>query len=48
MSNETLLSRSMQAVWHPCTQMKQHEDFPLLAIIGVMACGFMMPMVIAI
>ena len=32
MSNETLLSRSMQAVWHPCTQMKQHEDFPLLAI----------------
>ena len=32
MINETLLSRSMRSVWHPCTQMKQHEVFPLLAI----------------
>lgn len=27
-----LLGRSLQAVWHPCTQMKQHEQFPLLPI----------------
>ncbi|HEV2220822.1 MAG TPA: aminotransferase class III-fold pyridoxal phosphate-dependent enzyme, partial [Casimicrobiaceae bacterium] len=24
--------RSQHAVWHPCTQMKQHEDTPPLAI----------------
>ncbi|CAG4883023.1 Adenosylmethionine-8-amino-7-oxononanoate aminotransferase [Georgfuchsia toluolica] len=28
-----LLSRSMAAVWHPCTQMKQHEQLPLLPIV---------------
>ena len=27
-----LVSRSMAAVWHPCTQMKHHEQFPLVAI----------------
>jgi adenosylmethionine---8-amino-7-oxononanoate aminotransferase len=32
MSNQDLLKRSMQSVWHPCTQMKQHEDFPLIPI----------------
>ncbi|MGQ0442564.1 MAG: adenosylmethionine--8-amino-7-oxononanoate transaminase [Methylophilaceae bacterium] len=32
MENQHLLERSMQAVWHPCTQMKQHEVYPLLAI----------------
>ena len=30
MSNEALLKRSLQAVWHPCTQMKQHEHLPLV------------------
>lgn len=30
--NQTLLARSLQAVWHPCTQMKQHEHMPLLPI----------------
>jgi len=30
--NQDLLQRSMQAVWHPCSQMKWHEDFPLLPI----------------
>ena len=29
---DDLLTRSLAAVWHPCTQMKQHEQFPLLAI----------------
>ena len=27
-----LIDRSLAAVWHPCTQMKQHESFPLVAI----------------
>ncbi len=32
MSNQDLLSRSLRSVWHPCTQMKQHETFPLIPI----------------
>lgn len=32
MSNQDLLNRSLQSVWHPCTQMKQHEQFPLIPI----------------
>lgn len=32
MSNQNILNRSMQFVWHPCTQMKQHEQFPLIPI----------------
>jgi len=32
MDNKNLLNRSMQAVWHPCTQMKQHENYPLVPI----------------
>jgi adenosylmethionine-8-amino-7-oxononanoate aminotransferase len=32
MSNQTLLARSLQSVWHPCTQMKQHEIYPLIPI----------------
>lgn len=30
--DQSLLSRSLQAVWHPCTQMKYHEHYPLLPI----------------
>jgi adenosylmethionine---8-amino-7-oxononanoate aminotransferase len=30
--NEHWLSRSRKAVWHPCTQMKQHETTPLVPI----------------
>ena len=31
--NQTpLVDRSLATVWHPCTQMKQHESFPLVAI----------------
>ena len=26
------VNRSLTAVWHPCTQMKHHESFPLIAI----------------
>lgn len=32
MNNQALLTRSLQSVWHPCTQMKQHEHFPLIPI----------------
>lgn len=32
MSNAELLRRSLQAVWHPCTQMKHHESLPLVPI----------------
>ena len=32
MTNQNLLSRSLSSVWHPCTQMKYHEQFPLIPI----------------
>ncbi|HLD10285.1 MAG TPA: adenosylmethionine--8-amino-7-oxononanoate transaminase, partial [Methylophilaceae bacterium] len=32
MGNQDLLARSLQAVWHPCTQMKSHETLPLVPI----------------
>jgi len=31
-SKENWVNRSLTAVWHPCTQMKHHESFPLIAI----------------
>ena len=30
----SLAERSLRAVWHPCTQMKLHEEAPPLAIVG--------------
>jgi adenosylmethionine---8-amino-7-oxononanoate aminotransferase len=32
MQNEQYLRRSLSAVWHPCTQMKAHEQLPLIPI----------------
>jgi len=32
MDNRSYSERSVAAVWHPCTQMKTHEAFPLVAI----------------
>ena len=32
MKNEDWLRRSLAAVWHPCTQMKLHERFPLVPV----------------
>lgn len=32
MTNQQLIQRSLEAVWHPCTQMKQHEQYPLVPI----------------
>ncbi len=31
-ANTSLLARSLAAVWHPCTQMKHHEQLPLIPI----------------
>ena len=30
--NQDLLTRSLGSVWHPCTQMKHHEQMPLVPI----------------
>ena len=32
LNQRSLVDRSLAAVWHPCTQMKHHESFPLIAI----------------
>ena len=32
MNNADLVARSLAAVWHPCTQMKGHERFPLVPV----------------
>jgi len=32
MRNSDAVARSLAAVWHPCTQMKSHERFPLVPI----------------
>jgi adenosylmethionine-8-amino-7-oxononanoate aminotransferase len=32
MRNRDLVERTLQAVWHPCTQMKLHERFPLMPV----------------
>ena len=31
--NAEIISRSLKAVWHPCTQMKHHEYLPLVPIV---------------
>jgi adenosylmethionine-8-amino-7-oxononanoate aminotransferase len=33
-----LLKRSLAAVWHPCTQMKQHEWLPLVPVVRGAGC----------
>jgi adenosylmethionine---8-amino-7-oxononanoate aminotransferase len=32
LKNNELLKRSLASVWHPCTQMKHHETYPLIPI----------------
>ncbi len=32
LSNADLIKRSLSAVWHPCSQMKHYESFPLVAV----------------
>ncbi len=36
--SDLLLKRSLAAVWHPCTQMKQHESLPLVAAARGAGC----------
>jgi adenosylmethionine-8-amino-7-oxononanoate aminotransferase len=36
--NSLLLKRSLAAVWHPCTQMKQHETLPLIPVARAAGC----------
>jgi len=36
--SELLLKRSLSAVWHPCSQMKQHETLPLIPIARGKGC----------
>ena len=36
--NNVLLRRSLAAVWHPCTQMKHHEQLPLVPIARGEGC----------
>ena len=31
-SNDTIVQRDLSVVWHPCTQMKDHERLPLIPI----------------
>ena len=32
MSNEALIRRDLAVLWHPCTQMHDHESLPMLPI----------------
>ena len=32
-SPSQLQLRSLESVWHPCTQMKQHETYPLVPVV---------------
>ena len=32
------VKRSLQAVWHPYTQMKHHENFPMIALEKAKGC----------
>jgi adenosylmethionine-8-amino-7-oxononanoate aminotransferase len=32
MTNEDMIKRDLEVVWHPCTQMKDHESIPLVPI----------------
>jgi adenosylmethionine-8-amino-7-oxononanoate aminotransferase len=30
--NDQLMQRDLQVLWHPCTQMKDHEQLPVIPI----------------
>ena len=32
MTNQSLSNRDLSVLWHPCTQMKDHESFPIIPI----------------
>lgn len=31
-NNQELMQRDLAVLWHPCTQMKDHESYPLIPI----------------
>lgn len=31
-TNQTWMQRDLAVLWHPCTQMKDHEQLPLIPI----------------
>ena len=31
-SNKSLMNRDLEVLWHPCSQMKDHETLPLIPI----------------
>lgn len=39
MRNADLVARDLKSVWHPCTQMKDHETLPLIPIKVAKASG---------
>ena len=32
MNNQTMMQRDLDVIWHPCTQMKDHESLPIIPI----------------
>ena len=32
MNNQTMVQRDLKVLWHPCSQMKDHESVPLIPI----------------
>ena len=32
MENDSFFERDFKLLWHPCTQMKDHEQFPIIPI----------------
>lgn len=40
MQNTDLVTRDLQTIWHPCSQMKDYENFPPIQIVGATGCYF--------
>ena len=38
MRNKTIIQRSLQSVWHPCSQMKHYEKQALIPIKNASGC----------
>lgn len=41
MNANELKALDLAHIWHPCTQMKDHENVPLIPIKKAMVCIFM-------
>lgn len=38
MTHKSLVRRDLDAIWHPCSQMSDYQDFPPLPIVGASGC----------